>query len=143
MYSVIYDKDCVVLSEAENSNPKVISYVQSTPIEQSILSSLEKKRSQKELYSISGIGEVLEFLTPILSRESLDSPNTLLYKRNLPSEEKLIGVVRVGFSLERVNYQIKKMVSIIVIITIIVIFVLIAMSPFLVKILITSNKNLQ
>lgn len=143
LYSVIYDKNCVVLSEAENSNPKVVSYVQSTPIEPSILSSLEKNRSQKELYSISGIGEVIEFLIPILSRDSLASPNTLLYKRNLPSEEILIGVVRVGLSLERINYQIDKVSNWILLITLIVILAGIVISSFLVKILIKPIQDLK
>ena len=142
LYSVIYDKNCVVLSETENTNQKVINYVQATPIEPSMISDLEKNRYHKELYSISGVGDVIEVLVPIFSRDSLASPNTLLYRRNLPSEEVLIGVVRVGLSLERVNYQISKMTNTILIITLMVILAGIVIASFLVQILIKPIQAL-
>ena len=142
LYSVIYDKNCVVLSEAETANPKVIDYVQSTPIDPAVVSTLEKTKYQKELYSISDIGEVIEILIPILSRDSLASPNTLLYKRNLPSEEVLIGFVRVGLSLERINYQINKMSNTILLITLIVILAGIVISSFLIKIIMKPIQDL-
>ena len=141
LYSVIYDKNCNILSEAENSNPKVVEYVQSTPIDPALVATLEKNKYQKELYSISGIGEIIEVLIPVLSRDSLASPNTLLYKR-LPSEEVLIGIVRVGLSLERINYQINKMSNTILLITLIVILAGIVISSFLIKIIIKPIQDL-
>ena len=142
LYSVIYDKNCVVLSETETENPKVIAYVQSTPIEPAIVADLEHNRYHKELYSISSVGEVIDVLVPIISRDSLALPNTLIYKKNIPSEEMLIGVVRVGLSLERVNYQIKKMTHTILLITALVILAGIVISSFFVQILVNPIQAL-
>lgn len=142
LYSVIYDKNCLVLSETEAENPKVIAYVQSTPIEPAMVSDLETNRYHKELYSISSVGEVIDVLVPIISRDSLALPSTLLYKKNIPSEEMLIGVVRVGLSLERVNYQIKKMTNTILLITALVILAGIVISSFFVQILVKPIQAL-
>lgn len=138
LYSVIYDKTGDVLSEAEIQNQKVINFVQSTPIKSVVITDLEKNRYHKDLLSISGVGDILEVIVPIISREYFASPD------KAPNfQENLIGIVRVGFSLKKINYQIKKMISIILIITLIVIFVVITISPFLVKIFIRTNKNIQ
>ena len=134
LYSVIYDKNCVVLSEAESAN-----YVQYSPIDSTIISDLETNRYHKEFCSIVGVGDVIEVLVPIISQHSSASPNDILPP--LPNKEEVIGFVRLGLSLESVNYQIKRMTNTILFITLIVILVGIFISSFLVTLLIKYNKN--
>ncbi len=105
---------------------------------------METNRYHKEFCSIVGVGDVIEVLVPIISQpiisqHSSASPNDILPP--LPDKEEVIGFVRLGLSLESVNYQIKRMTNTILFITLIVILVGIFISSFLVTILIKYNKN--
>lgn len=146
LYSVIYstEKNFEVLAES-NTDPNLMKYVLSKPINQALVSTLEKDRFQKRIYSREDIGEIIEVFIPVMSRQSSSVSNrnfSQLYYKNRPLENRTIGVVRVGFSLRRINYQIDKMTNMILFITLTVILISIIISSFLVKMLINPIHNL-
>ncbi|MFA7073849.1 MAG: ATP-binding protein [Endomicrobiaceae bacterium] len=144
LYSIIYDKNGIPLSESSISDHLIDQYITSTPIEPSSISALEKTRLQKGVSVISGIGEVIEIIVPIISYDYMNTANSLSYQNSFsaPDNGVIIGVVRVGLTLERINYQIDKMSKSIVFLTLIVVLAGIIIAIFLIKILVKPIQEL-
>lgn len=138
IYSIIYDINGIPLSTETITNESVVRYINSTPLESGTILSLEKDRLQKDSSIISGIGEVMDIIVPIVSYDY--NPTILKTKTN---KETIIGAVRIGITLDRINYQIEKMTTSITLITLIVVFVGIGISFFLVKIIVQPIKELM
>jgi hypothetical protein len=93
------------------------------------LTSLKESGAQKNIIFIQNVGEIIEVIVPILSYDSSTGIN--------PGDDaNVVGVVRVGLTLERIKYQIKEITKNILFLTIVVIFAGIIISSFLIKILI-------
>lgn len=144
LYSIIYDKNGIPLSESSISDPLINQYITSTPIEPSSIMALEKSRLQKGVSVISGIGEVIEIIVPIISYDYLNTANSMTFPNSFSASDNgvIIGVVRVGLTLERINYQIDKMSKSIVFLTLIVVLAGIIIAIFLIKILVKPIQEL-
>lgn len=144
LYSAIYDKNGLPLSIASVSEPSIMQYIETTPVETMTITSLNKNRLQKGIIIISGIGEVMEITVPIISSDYLSSPNSLNIpnKNAIGNDGMVIGVVRVGLTLERINYQIEKMSKSIIFLTMVVILAGIIFSTFLVRMLVKPIREL-
>lgn len=138
IYSIVYDANGIPLATETITNEYVIRYISSTPIESGIIQSLGKNKLQKDTSIISNFGEVLDIIVPIISYDY--NPTIQKYKQN---KETIIGAVRIGITLDRINYQIEKMTKSIILITLIVIAVGIILSFFLVKIIVQPIRELM
>ncbi|MBO7612132.1 MAG: HAMP domain-containing protein [Elusimicrobia bacterium] len=138
IYSVIYDVNGVLLSRECITNEDIVHFVSAASIDNNTIAELEKNRLIKEVNVLPNIGEVLDIVVPIIS---YDYNPTIQLKTT--KKEIIIGAVRVGITLERINYQIEKMTKSIIIITLVVVFAGIIMSFFLVKIIVKPIKELM
>ncbi len=138
IYSAIYDVNGVVLSRECISNEDIVHFVSAASIDNNTIAELEKNRLIKEVNVLPNIGEVLDILVPIVSN---DYNPTIQLKAS--KKEVIIGAVRVGITLERINYQIEKMTKSIILITLVIGFAGIIMSSFLVKLIVKPIRELM
>lgn len=138
IYSIVYDANGIPLATETITNEYVIRYISSTPIESGTIQSLGKNRLQKDTSVISNVGEVMDIIVPIISYDY--NPTIEKVKKN---KETIIGAVRIGITLDRINYQIEKMTKTIIFITLIVVAVGIILSFFLVKIIVHPIRELM
>jgi signal transduction histidine kinase len=138
IYSIIYDVNGILLSKENISNEDINRFLASTPIDGATIIELETSKLQKTINVLPNIGEVMDIVVPIIS---YDYNPTIKLKAS--KREVVIGAVRIGITLERINYQIEKMTKSIIIITLVVIFAGIIMSSFLVKILVKPIRELM
>lgn len=138
IYSVIYDVNGVLLSRECITNEDIVHFVSAASIDNNTIAELEKNRLIKEVNVLPNIGEVLDIVVPIISNDY----NPVI-QLEAPKRDIIIGVVRVGITLERINYQIEKMTKSIIIITLVVVFAGIIMSFFLVKIIVRPIRELM
>ena len=138
IYSVIYDVNGVLLSRECISNEDIVHFVSAASIDNNTIAELERNRLIREVNVLPNIGEVLDIVVPIIS---YDYNPTIQLKAS--RKEIIIGAVRVGITLERINYQIEKMTKSIIIITLVVVFAGIIMSFFLVKIIVKPIRELM
>ena len=139
IYSVIYDVNGVLLSRECITNEDIVHFVSAASIDNNTIAELEKNKLIKEVNVLPNIGEVLDIVVPIISRDF----NPIIEITASNKKEIIIGAVRVGITLERINYQIEKMTKSIIIITLVVVFAGIIMSFFLVKIIVRPIKELM
>jgi signal transduction histidine kinase len=129
LYALIYDDKGDVLSDTTVSDSSVYNYLNDADKKQFELTSLKESGTQKNIIFIQNVGEIIEVIVPILSYDSSTGIN--------PGDDaNVVGVVRVGLTLERIKYQIKEITKNILFLTIVVIFAGIIISSFLIKILI-------
>jgi len=140
IYSIIYDVNGLPLSSNMISNDYIDRYISSTPIESSTIKELEKNKLQKTTNKISNVGEVMDIVVPILSYDYV--PDVPTYS-DYYSKENIVGAFRIGVTLERINYQIKKMTRSIILLTLVVVCAGIIMSLFLVRIIVKPIKELM
>ena len=138
IYSIVYDVNGIPLATETITNEYVSRYISSTPIEAGTIQSLGKNRLQKDTSIISNVGEVMDIIVPIISYDY--TPTVQQVKKN---KEVIIGAVRIGITLDRINYQIEKMTKTIILITLIVVAVGIILSFFLVKIIVQPIRELM
>ncbi len=138
IYSIVYDKNGITLTSETITNEYVARYISSTPLDSGTVQSLIKNRLQKDTSIISNIGEVMDIIVPIIVYDS----STVIQKVK-KEKETIVGAVRIGITLDRINYQIENMTKSIIFITLIVIFVGIVLSFFLVKILVQPIRELM
>ena len=138
IYSVIYDVNGVLLSRECISNEDIVHFVSAASIDNNTIEELERNRLIREVNILPNIGEVLDIVVPIIS---YDYNPTIQLKAS--RKEIIIGAVRVGITLERINYQIEKMTKSIIIITLVVVFAGIIMSFFMVKIIVKPIRELM
>ena len=138
IYSVIYDVNGVLLSRECISNEDIVHFVSAASIDNNTIAELERNRLIREVNVLPNIGEVLDIVVPIIS---YDYNPTIQLKAS--RKEIIIGAVRVGITLERINYQIEKMTKSIIIITLVVVFAGIIMSFFLVKLIVKPIRELM
>ena len=138
IYSIVYDANGIPLATETITNEYVMRYISSTPIESGTIQSLGKNKLQKDTSIISNFGEVLDIIVPIISYDY--NPTIHEVRKN---KETIIGAVRIGITLDRINYQIENMTKSIIFITLIVIAVGIILSFFLVKIIVHPIRELM
>ena len=139
IYSIIYDVNGIPLTSETIANEYVVRYIHSTPIEANLIQDLGKNMLQKDTNVISNVGEVMDIIVPIISTDY--SPQIRTDSNS--KKQNIIGAVRVGITLDRINYQIEKMTKSITLITLIVVFVGIFISFFLVKIIVQPIRELM
>ena len=139
IYSIIYDVNGIPLTSETIANEYVARYINSTPIEAKLIQDLGKNMLQKDTNVISNVGEVMDIIVPIISTDYSPQIKT----DNSAKKQNIIGAVRVGITLDRINYQIEKMTKSITLITLIVVFVGIFISFFLVKIIVQPIRELM
>jgi hypothetical protein len=100
------------------ANENIEKYVKSTPIESSLIKTLEKNRLQRDIVSISKVGKVLDIMVPILPADF--STEIKLKKER---KENMLGVVRVGASLNEINRQRNSMIKSAVLLTLFILFI--------------------
>ncbi len=138
IYSIIYDVNGLVLTTETIANEYVIRYINSTPIESRTIQDLEQNRLQKDTSIISNVGEVMDIIVPIIST---DFNTEIQIKQH--DRETILGAVRIGITLDRINYQIDKMTKSIILITFIVVCAGIFLSFFFVKIIVKPIRELM
>ncbi len=139
IYSIIYDENGVILSKENISNEEINRFLSSFSVDTNTISDLEKNKLQKNISVLPNIGEVLDVIVPIISKDF--TPTIKVTASN--KKEVVIGAARVGITLERINYQIERMTKSIILITLIVVLAGIVMSFFLVKIIVHPIRELM
>jgi signal transduction histidine kinase len=139
IYSIIYDENGVILSKENISNEDINRFLASFSVDTNTISDLEKNKLQKNISVLPNIGEVLDVIVPIISKDF--TPTIKVTASN--KKEVVIGAARVGITLERINYQIERMTKSIILITLIVVLAGIVMSFFLVKIIVHPIRELM
>ncbi|MDD5021081.1 MAG: ATP-binding protein [Endomicrobiaceae bacterium] len=129
LYALIYDDKGDVLSDTSVSDSSIYNYLNDVDKKQFDFVSLKETGTKKNVVFISNVGEIIEVVVPILSYDSTTGVN-------LGDNANVVGVVRVGLTLERIKYQIKEITKNILFLTMVVIFAGIIISSFLIKILI-------
>lgn len=137
LYSVIYDVNGVPLAVETIANDNVKKEVFSNHVDSVSIINLERNRIQRTSQNIPNVGEVMEIIVPIFSYEYISNIKNAKYDK-----ETVVGAVRIGMALDRVNYQVAKMTNSIIVLTFIVIFVGIIMSFLLVRIILTPIREL-
>jgi len=165
LYSIIYDINGNPLALETITNEDIEKYLFSTPLEPTTIKNLEKEKLKKRTGTIQKFGEFIDVTIPIFSYEynpasALAIMNTKIdvpiasydednYERsNVPvnikyDKETVVGAVRIGLTLDRINYQIAEMTKSIIFLTFIVIIAGIIISFFLVKVILTPIRELM
>ncbi len=129
LYALIYDDKGDVLSDTSVSDSSIYNHLNDAEKKQFDFISLKETGTQKNVIFIPNVGEIIEVIVPILSYDSTTGMT--------PGDNaNVVGVVRVGLTLERIKYQIKEITKNILFLTMVVIFAGIIISSFLIKILI-------
>ena len=137
LYSVIYDSNGVPLAVETVANDNIKKDIFSSYVDSIVLINLERNKLRKVTKNIPNVGEVLEIMVPILSYEYIPSVKNAKY-----DNETIVGAVRIGIALDRINYQIDKMTKSIIVLTFIVIFTGIIISLLLVRFILTPIREL-
>ncbi len=137
LYAVIYDSNGIPLAVETVANEGIRTEVFSNSIDSVAILNLERSKIQKTSHNINNVGEIMDIMVPIVSYENIPGVKNARYDR-----ESVVGAVRIGMALDRVNYQIDKMTRSIVILTFIVIFAGIIISFFLVRVILTPIREL-
>jgi hypothetical protein len=119
------------------ANENVEKYVKSTPIESSLIKNLEQNKIQEDIISISKIGKVLDVIVPISYTEFSSE-----IKLDKQKKEKMLGVVRIGLSLNEINSQKNSMIKSAVLLTLFILFIGIIFSFFFIKIISKEELSL-
>lgn len=160
LYSIVYGTNGNPLAIETVADDNVEKYIFSSPLESEEIKTLEKEKLKKHTGKIKNMGEFIDIVVPISSFEYIPAASMSIistkigapissYKEDaIPvnikyDEETVIGAVRIGITLDRINYQIEKMTKSIVFLTLIVILAGIIISFFLVKIILTPIKELM
>lgn len=130
VYSVIYDVHGITLASSIISNRKLERYILATPVEASTIQALKKHKFLKKANRIQNVGEVMDIVVPVISYD-YDSGITTSYN----TKENIIGILRIGVSLEKIKHQIKNMTGSIIVLTVMIIVAGILISFFLVRLI--------
>lgn len=126
VYSVIYDVHGITLASSIISNRKLERYILATPV----IQALKKHKFLKKANRIQNVGEVMDIVVPVISYD-YDSGITTSYN----TKENIIGILRIGVSLEKIKHQIKNMTGSIIVLTVMIIVAGILISFFLVRLI--------
>ncbi len=137
IYSVVYNSKGILLVSETIANENVEKYVKSTPIESSLIKNLEQNKIQEDIISISKIGKVLDVIVPISYTEFSSE-----IKLDKQKKEKMLGVVRIGLSLNEINSQKNSMIKSAVLLTLFILFIGIIFSFFFIKIISKEELSL-
>lgn len=140
LYSAVYDVTGNTLAlQAKSDN--IREYVESNPVDADTIKSLADRDIQKNMCTIFNVGNVLDILVPIKTRNAVANPKEQSMRYNLPAEEQIVGAVRIGIDFSRINYYIKIIMKSLVIITLGIVFIGILFAFFISKILIKSIRK--
>ena len=137
LYSTIYNKNGICLVSQTRGNENIKKYVSSTPIESSLIKSLEKNRIQKDIISISKVGKVMDIMLPVVS---VDFDTEIKTKKE--DREIILGSVRIGVSLNEINAQKNSMIRSAILLTLFILFIGAIFSFFFVKIITKEYSSL-
>ena len=137
LYSTIYNKNGICLVSQTRGNENIKKHVSSTPIESSLIKSLEKNRIQKDIISISKVGKVMDIMLPIVS---VDFDTEIKTKKE--DREIILGSVRIGVSLNEINAQKNSMIRSAILLTLFILFIGAIFSFFFVKIITKEYSSL-
>lgn len=146
IYSIIYDRNGEILAESGILDPEVKDYLLYTkPIGFDILL-YDKKLMKKNSFETKKIGKIFEVLFPMVTydilRANIGASLANDYMKENDDSGEIIGIVRVGVSLERVSKEVDKITKSALALTVIVIIASILLSFFLIKVLLNPIKEL-
>lgn len=146
IYSIIYDRDGQILADSGITSPEIRDYLfYSKPTSSDILL-YDKKLMKRNSFRTKKIGEIFEVLLPMVTydmlRANIGASLANDYMKENDDSGEIVGIVRVGVSLERVNKEVDKITKSAVVLTIIVIIASILLSFFLIKVLLTPINEL-
>lgn len=147
LYSIIYDENGNTLASSLVPASNINKYIKQSVMDEKYIHSIDidKKGLETRIFNIAEVGDVVEILVPMVSYNTSTSYTFLPINPMMSSKSKqpqIIGLVRVGLTLERIKYQISKVTRSIIILTIVVIFAAIIISIFLIKIIIRPIDEL-
>ena len=125
MYLEIYDVNGTLLTSQSVVDENITEYLKSTPVDSSTIQSLKDTKIQKYTNNILKVGKILDIVVPIVDID---------FSKYKSSKEVVVGVVRIGASLDEIKHQIEKMIKNVVLITLIAIFIGVFLSFFIIKI---------
>lgn len=144
LYAVIYDELGNTLAESLVPTTDINNFVTASSFDQKYIASLDKNGLQTKILNIKEIGDVVEIFVPMVSYNTGSYTFIPTNPMMMPKAKttKVIGLVRVGLTLERIKYQISKVKRSIIILTVVVILAAIIISIFLIKIIIRPINEL-
>ena len=146
VYAIIYDRNGIILAEAGNIDSEVRDILYHNKPAISDLMLYDKGLSRENSYKTKKVGEIFEVLAPMVTYDILRTNIGVSlandYKKEDSNSAEIIGVVRVGVSLARINEEIDKITQSAIFLTIIVIIVSILISFFLIRVLLNPIKEL-
>ncbi len=151
IYVTIYNRNVIELANSGITNVEVRDFLFHNRPETTDTLLFNKKEISKNAYRIKNLGEIYEVLVPVVSYNrpnyniSASVPGVSFANDNIRDSDtgEIIGIVRVGVTVENVNAAIEKMSSMIVLITLIVIILVVAISFLIVKVILNPIKELS
>ena len=145
IYVIIYDRYSVELAESGIINPEVRDFLYHNKPDSTDPILFGKKEPKPNNYKIKDIGEVYDVMAPMVTYDQVRaSVGVSLANDSIRDDERgeIVGVVRVGVTVENVNAQINKLSKVVILITILVVFISIVIAFFLIKILLSPIQAL-
>ena len=146
IYAIIYDRNSVELAESGITNVEVRDFLYHNKPDNTDTLLFGKKEPKTNNYKIKNTGEVFEALVPMITYDQLRANiGVSLANDSIRDDERgeIVGIVRVGVTVETLNSQIDKLSKVVVFITIIVVLASIIVSFFLIKILLSPIQDLS
>lgn len=145
IYVIIYDRNSVELAESGITNAEVRDFLYHNKPDSTDPILFGKKEPKPSSYKIKGVGEVFDVMAPMVTYDQFRaSIGVSLANDSVRDDERgeIVGIVRVGVTVENVSRQIDRLSKIVVFITVVVVLVSIILSLLLIKILLSPIKAL-
>jgi len=144
IYAIIYDRNASVLAETGTTQYEVRDYLSRNKpgITDKIL--FTQKESEKKYFKTKHYGEIFEILVPMVTYDHLRANvGVSLANDSIKGDTgEIVGIVRVGVTVAKVNSEIDRMTLSVIGLTIIVVFASIIISFFIIKIILNPIKEL-
>ncbi|MCL2143963.1 MAG: ATP-binding protein [Endomicrobia bacterium] len=146
IYSIIYDRNGEILAESGIIDLEVKDYLFYNKPTSSDILLYDKKLMKRNSFKTKKIGEVFEVLMPMVTydilRANIGASLANDYMKEGDDSGEIVGIVRVGVSLERINKEVDKITKSAIALTVIVIIASILLSFFLIRVLLNPIKEL-
>jgi signal transduction histidine kinase len=143
LYAVIYDNLGKVLAESFSPDPIVKNVIHTSPPTKEEIDSFFTQPLIERSFKTKSAGEVIEVFAPIIFYEHIARRDITLLSNESLSKGFVIGVVRVGVTIERMKEQVRKTSNFLILITIGVILLGVAISAVFVKLLLRPVNELS
>ncbi|MDR1696395.1 MAG: HAMP domain-containing protein [Endomicrobium sp.] len=144
IYAVIYDRNAVQLAEAHITNAEIKDYlIDNKPdITDPVF---WKKEPRSSFFKLRNAGDMFEVFVPMISYDrSPEIAGASLANDSLGSDDRgdIIGIVRVGVTMDKLNKQVESVSKNVVLLTVIVVLGSLIISFFFIRVIMNPIREL-